>query len=450
MRVSDKAKQAERAYSRESLRLRLYAEPEVWTDRMLAALENGVKRGRWYSLYDKIYTEKNLRVSFGKVHRNGGSAGVDGVSVTRYEKELEHNTCVLSEALKGGTYRPKPVKRVYIDKAGGGGKRPLGIPTVRDRVVQTALRHVIEPVFEAEFSDCSYGFRPGRGCKDALREVNNLLKQGFVYVVDADIQGFFDSIPHDRLITLVEQKVSDGRVLELIRSFLKQQVLDELEQWTPEGGTPQGAVISPLLANIYLDPLDRLMETKGYRMVRYADDFVILCPSLNTAQQALATVADWMKQAQLSLHPEKTRTVDLKQPESYFDFLGYRFKRTKNSGRLIKVVAPKSLKKFRSNIKRLTKRCNGFGIERIIKRITPVVRGWVEYFKHCTRWEFPPLDSWIRMRLRSVLRKRRKRKGRSRCLNDHKRWTNAWFEELGFLSLEKLREHLRQSLRSNC
>jgi len=256
-----------------------WVEPTVWTERMLTALDEGVKGGVWYSLMDKVHPERVLRAAYFRVAANKGAAGVDHVTVTMFEDRLEENLKDLSDALRTGTYRPQAIRRHWIPKPGSQEKRPLGIPTVRDRVVQTALRQVLEPIYERDFATHSYGFRPGKGCKDALRRVDELLKGGYTHVVDADLKSYFDTIPHDRLLALVAKKVSDGKVLNLIDAFLHQGVLDGLDEWTPEQGTPQGAVISPLLSNIYLDPLDHLMAESGFAMVRYADDFVILCRS---------------------------------------------------------------------------------------------------------------------------------------------------------------------------
>jgi RNA-directed DNA polymerase len=301
-----------------------WAEASVWTKRMLSALVNGVKGGKWYALIDKVYAPETLEMAWAKVRANDGAAGVDGQSIERFAAKSDQYLAELSMALRKGSYRPQAVKRVEIPK-GDGKTRPLGIPTVQDRIVQQAVRLVIEPIFEAGFRNESYGFRPGRGCKDALREVDGLIKQGYAFVVDADLAGYFDSIPHDRLMMRVAAKVSDGRVLDLIRSWLKADILKGLETWTPTKGSPQGAVISPLLANIYLDPLDAFIAGRGYRMVRYADDFVILCRTREAAEAALADVRAWVSENGLALHPEKTHVGDCRQPGQGFEFLGYRF-----------------------------------------------------------------------------------------------------------------------------
>jgi RNA-directed DNA polymerase len=249
-----------------------WAEPSVWTERMLTALETGVKGGKWFSLIDKVSSARVLRWAFTRVQANGGAAGVDHQTIAMYEQQLEQQTEYLARTLKEGNYQPAAIRREWIPKPGSREERPLGIPTVRDRVVEKALQATIEPIFERDFAEQSYGFRPGRGCKDALRRVDQLLKEGQTWVVDADLKSYFDSIPHERLLKLVEEKVADSRVLELLRKYLEQRVLEEMREWQPEAGTPQGAVISPLLSNIYLDPLDQLMTASGVEMVRYADD----------------------------------------------------------------------------------------------------------------------------------------------------------------------------------
>lgn len=298
---------------------------------------------------------------------------------------------------------------------------------------------MLEPIFEKDFAKQSYGFRPKRGCKDALRRVDGLLKQGYTWVVDADLKGYFDSIPGERLMERVEEKVSDGRVLELLRRFLKQGVMESMKEWTPERGTPQGAVISPLLSNIYLDDLDHLMEKKGHQMVRYADDFVILCKSKEEAELALAGVKEWVQRAELTLHPEKTKIVDATQ-RGGFDFLGYHFERGYRWPR------GKSQRKFRDRIREKTRRTNGHAMNRIVAELNPVIRGWFEYFKHSIANIFEVEDKWIRMRLRSILRKRHHGKGRGRG-EDHNKWPNAYFQQLGLFSMVTARAALVQSPR---
>ena len=224
-----------------------WVEPEVWTERMLSALEEGVKGGKWFSLIDKVSSKKALRAAQQKVVQNRGAAGVDQETTEQFEQEAEARIAKLSEELRIGSYQPQPAKRRWIPKPGTKEKRPLGIPTVTDRVVQESLRLVLEPIFEKDFAKQSYGFRPGRGCKDALRRLSELLNAKFTWVVDADIKAYFDTIPREKLMKKVEEKIADGRVLELLRQYLEQGVMEGMKQWTPERGTPQGAVISPLL-----------------------------------------------------------------------------------------------------------------------------------------------------------------------------------------------------------
>lgn len=403
-----------------------WTEPSVWTERMLAALEKGVKGGKWFSLIDKVYAPGNLRAGFRKVKANGGGAGVDHQTTAMYESRLEENLERVSRALKEGTYRPQAIRRTWIPKPGKKEKRPLGIPTVQDRVVQAALRHVLEPIFERDFAGQSYGFRPNRGCKDALRRVDELLGEGHTWVVDADLKSYFDTIPWGALTRRVEEKVSDGRVIEILQMYLRQDVMDGMECWTPEGGTPQGAVISPLLSNIYLDRLDHEMAEAGHEMVRYADDIVILCRSEAEAAGVLAKVREWTVAAGLTLHPEKTRIVNAEETGG-FDFLGYHFERGKKWPR------QKSLRKFKDTIKSKTRRTQGQSLQVIIANVNRSAKGWFEYFKHSHKTTYPGLDSWIRMRLRSILRKRRGGRGRGRG-SDHQRWPNAYFSEAGLYS----------------
>jgi len=420
-----------------------WVEQAVWTERMLKALATGVKGGVWFSLMDKVYSLRNLRASFAKVKGNGGAAGVDHVTVEQFERNLEENLNRLREQLRQGRYRPQRIRRHWMDKPGSREKRPLGIPTIRDRVVQTALRHVAEPIFEHQFAGSSYGFRPERGCKDALRRVQHKLGQGHYWVVDADIRSYFDRIDHGKLMSLIREQIADGRVLELIESYLDQEVLDGMRQWKPEQGCPQGAVISPLLANIYLNPLDHQMQQAGLEMVRYADDLVVLCTSAKEADQALKLLREWMAGMGLELHPQKTRIVDLH--EDGFDFLGYHFRAGKPGlPRIVKWPRDKSLKQLRANLKPLTKRANGRSLEQIIQLINPKLSGWFEYYKHSHRRTFPNLDGWVRNRLRAVLRKRRGLKGRGRGA-DYQRWPNSFFHERGLFSLKAAYDSAIQS-----
>jgi RNA-directed DNA polymerase len=406
---------------------------------MLTALEQGVKGGQWFSLIDKVYAPRHLSRAFEKVKANRGAAGVDHVTIDQFDARREEQLAKLSAELKAGSYRPQAIRRAWIPKPGSREQRPLGIPTVRDRVVQMALKDVLEPIWERDFAEHSYGFRPGRGCKDALRRVDRLLKEGSTWVVDADIQKYFDTIPPAALQQQVARKVSDGRVLTLIEAFLNQQVLDGLEAWTPDGGTPQGAVISPLLSNIYLDPLDHLMAKQGDAMVRYADDFVILCRSQREAEQALDAIQGWIQTAGLTLHPDKTRIVDATH-KGGFDFLGYHFERGYRWPR------SKSLQKLKDALRAKTRRTNGQSLQAIISDVNRTLPGWFEYFKHSHWMTFRSLDRWIRMRLRSILRKRRGGRGRGRG-TDQQRRPNAFFTEAGLFSTLAAHTRLRQPSR---
>jgi RNA-directed DNA polymerase len=415
-----------------------WLERHVWTERMLEALAKGVKGGVWFSLIDKVYRPSTLYAAWAGVKRNGGSGGTDRQSIEDFERDLESEIARLSEELSTGSYRPRPIRRAYIEKLGSKEKRPLGIPCVRDRVVQGALRIVIEPIFENVFVPHSYGFRPGRGCKDALREVERLLKAGYVHVVDADLKAYFDTIPHGPLLADTGRYIGDGRVLELIGAFLKQEVLEDMCLWTPEKGSPQGAVISPLLANLYLHPVDVAMARAGCEVIRYADDLVILCRSKAEAHRAYELLADLTTQRGLTLHPEKTRLVDVSIPGEGFDFLGYHFEKGTRWPR------KKSLKKLKDTIRSKTKRSNGHSLAVIIDGVNRTLRGWFEYFKHSRKWTFPLVDKWVRRRLRSILRKRIGLHGISRGY-DHYRWPNEFFRAHGLFSLVEAHRALLQS-----
>lgn len=439
--VPERDKQAE-----EDLWQRHKAERGVWSEPMLAALERGVKGNKWFSLIDKVWSERTLGLAWEKVKSNAGACGVDGITIGRFAKDSQSRLLAVNEQLKRNTYQPKPVKRVWIEKPGSAEKRPLGIPTVTDRVVQAAVRMAIEPIFEKQFAEHSYGFRPGRGCKDALRRVEELLHAGHTHIVDVDIKGYFDAIPHDRLMAKVRERIADGKVLGLIEGFLKQGVIEGNNwQQAKEEGTPQGGVISPLLANIYLDPLDWLMRESGFEMVRYADDIVVLCRSQEEAAAALEKLREWMEEAKLTLHPDKTRTVDMSVAGSHFDFLGYRFKRSRN-GNLMRLVRPKSLRKLRETIKPKTRRTNGKSMEAIAADINRTLKGWYGYFRNAKASQLGEIDGWIRMRMRSILRKRNRLKGRGRG-RDHQRWPNRYFMKLGLFCLLEAQETEVASLR---
>jgi RNA-directed DNA polymerase len=375
-------------------------------------------------------------VPFKRCGPNGGSAGADKQTVAHFARQAESELTRLHEQLRDGTYRPQPVRRAWIPKPGSKEKRPLGIPAVRDRIVQAALRHVLEPIFETEFAGNSYGFRPGRGAKDALRRVDTLLKAGHDWVVDADLKSYFDTIPHERLMALIKERVADGRVLALVERFLRAGVLETAKGWQPtERGTPQGGVISPLLANLYLDPLDHQMERAGWELVRYADDFVILCHSQAEAQAALGQVQVWVREAGLTLHPSKTRIVNAAQPGG-FDFLGYHFEQG------MKWPRKKSLMKLRERVRAKTLRVGGRSLKYIVADVNRTLRGWYGYFQHSKANTFGTVDGYVRRRLRSLLEKRR---GRTRqgLGAAQQRWPNEWFARRGLLSLAAEHEWTR-------
>jgi RNA-directed DNA polymerase len=405
---------------------------------MLTALEQGVKGGIWFSLIDKVYSSANLYASYAKVAANGGAAGVDHVTVEDFTRQLNRNLEKLAAQLQSGTYRPQAVRRVNIPKPGTNETRPLGIPTVRDRVVQGALRHVLEPIFERAFAEHSYGFRPDRGCKDALRRVDEWLKKEYRYVVDVDLKSYFDTIPHDKLLAEVRKHVADSRVLGLIEAFLQAEIMDGMQHWTPTSGAPQGAVLSPLLSNLYLHDLDHLVAQAGFEMTRYADDLVIQCRTQEEAERALALVQTWTAARGLTLHPTKTKIVDA--ATEGFEFLGYRFVKHRRFPR------NKSLAKFREAIRGKTKRTRGASLHVVIADVNRTLVGWFEYFQHSYHTVFRNLDGWVRMRLRSILRRRMHRRGRGRGA-DHQRWPNAYFAQQGLFSLQTAHAAAVQSLR---
>jgi RNA-directed DNA polymerase len=413
------------------------APASIWTEAMLAALQRGVKGGKWHSLIDKVYRLETLKLGWAQVEKNAGAAGVDRMSVDRFARAQDHYLAELAQALQDASYCPLPVRRVYIPK--GKRQRPLGIPAVKDRVVQAALKLVIEPIFEHEFEPRSYGFRPGLGCKDALREVDRHLQAGHCWVVDADLQSYFDTIPHARLLARVGQRIADGRVLELIQRFLKQDIMDDMKRWTPLSGSPQGAVISPLLANIYLHELDVEMREAGWVMVRYADDAVVLCRSQAEAEAALARLCAWVSANGLTLHPDKTHVGDCRVQGQGFEFLGYRFEGGKRQ------VRKKSLMALRDKIRAHTKRCGGHSVQTAIASLNPILRGWYGYFQHAHRFTFSAIDGFVRRRLRALMRRQHHRRGQGHNLHDHTRWPNAFFAGLGLFTMSAAHSSARQS-----
>ena len=410
----------------------------VWTDRMLAALGNGVRGGKWHSLIDKVDAPQTLWAAWQRVAANQGAAGIDRMSIERFEAKAEHYLAELARALQEGSYQPDPLRRVHIPK-GKGKTRPLGIATVKDRVVQTALKLVMEPIFEKEFLPVSFGFRPERSCQDALRVVDRALKDGYTWVVDADLQSYFDTIPKEPLLALIRERISDGQVLELVKRFLAQDVMEGMERWTPVAGTPQGSVISPLMSNLYLHGLDVLMSAAGHRYVRFADDFVALCRTRQEADAVLATIQAWVEQNGLRLHPDKTRVGNCMENGQGFEFLGYRFE----AGR--RWVRPKSRKALRDKIREKTGRTRSGSLETIIGELNPVLRGWFGYFQQAHRSTFRDVDGFVRRRLRALLRKREKRPGFARTARDHRRWPNAFFAEHGLFTLHEAHALASQS-----
>jgi len=405
-----------------------WVEASVWTERMLAALGNGVKGGKWHSLIDKVYASQTLWAAWKRVASNHGAAGIDRMSVEFFEANAEYYLTGLGKELRNGSYKPSPIRRVHIPK-GKGKTRPLGIATVKDRIVQGALKLVMEPIFEKEFLPVSFGFRPERSCKDALRVVDSSLKEGFTWVVDADLQNYFDTIPKQALMKLVETKISDVNISKLLQQFLDQQVIEGMSQWTPVAGTPQGSVISPLMSNLYLHGLDELLSNSGVRYVRFADDFVAMCRTQQDAEKVLVAIQDWVGSHDLVLHPEKTQVGNCVEKGQGFEFLGYRFEAGK------RWVRPKSKQALRDKIRLLTSRLRSGNLESIIKELNAVLRGWFGYFKHAYRSTFRDVDGFVRRRLRAILRKREKRPGFGRTSRDHKLWPNAFFASHGLFTM---------------
>lgn len=424
-----------------------WAERSVWTERMLERLAQSREQTVWYSLWDKVWNSTNLNQAILRVIMNKGSAGVDGYRTEQLTKDWEQQRQRLEAELKDGSYKPKPARRAWIPKMGSHELRPLGIPAVRDRVVQTALRAVMEPIFERDFSERSYGFRPKRGALGALKQVESLLMSGHTWVVDADLKAYFDTIPHERLMDMVGRRIADGKVLGLLEKYLKAGVMDSMKGWqATTRGTPQGAVISPLLANLYLNPLDHLMAASGREMVRYADDFVVCVRTEAEAKETLDQIAAWVKEAGLTLHPAKTRIVNAAQ-KGGFDFLGYHFEQYGPDGGK-KWPRQKSQFKLRERLRAKLGRSRPGSVGTIASEVNRTLRGWYQYFKWSQPTAIQRVDEWTRERIRHILRKRHKRGGMVRG-RERTEYGIAWFAEQGLVSLTSLQAQWLQSLTGN-
>ena len=412
--------------------------------RLFTSAEESPRR-RFHALYDRIWRGDVLLEAWKRVRSNGGAAGVDGETLSAIEQQgVSEFLADLQERLRTGRYRPHPVRRQYIPKPDGR-RRPLGIPTVRDRVVQMATKIVIEPIFEADFEDCSYGFRPRRSATQALEKIRLVGGRGHYWVVDADIQGFFDAIDHDRLMELVERRICDRRVLKLLRQWLRAGVLEEGKVRSTTVGSPQGGVISPLLANIYLHVLDSVWQRRGRHLgvlVRYADDFVILCRRRSQANEALRRVRTLLEHLKLTLHPTKTRVVELGLGKDGFDFLGchLRIVRSHFNGKryLFRWPSTKALKALRAKVRDLTdrrRRSRMKDVREVIADLNPVLRGWGNYFRTGNASKkFAAVDFYVWRRLTRLLAKVRKRRGiqlRRRIPAIQRQMPRATFEALG-------------------
>jgi RNA-directed DNA polymerase len=413
--------------------------------RRLADWLNPTGDRKVHSLVDKVYKRKNLELAWEKVRQNRGARGIDGQSIEEFEQVLDEQLDRLHDELKNDAYRPQPVREKVIPKAGQSGRyRRLGIPTVYDRVCQQAMLNRLEPIFEPVFDEASFGYRRGRSSKDALRKVWRELNSGSEWIVDADLRDFFGSVDHGKLMTLVAQRIADGRVLRLIESMLKAGCMTE-GQWLPtERGAPQGGVISPLLSNILLTPFDREMRRRGYQLTRYADDWVVTCRTRAEAKAALAAAKQVLEKLGVELHDRKTRIVHIREG---FEFLGYKIKQGTRSlklaankirsgaksGSLYAYPREKSIRHFKERIRRLTRRKAPVSTQELIEQINPVIRGWGQYYcKAHVRKLFNRLDRWIVQRIWSHRYKR------WRCCGWKELPERKLYGELGLVNLVSL------------
>jgi group II intron reverse transcriptase/maturase len=412
--------------------------------RRLADWINPTEAKKVHSLVDKVYKRKNLQMAWEKVHANQGSGGVDGQNLNDFAAQLDQQLDRLYRELRDDIYEPQPVRQVQIPKAGKPGEfRTLGIPTIYDRVCQQALLNRLEPIFEPIFDEANFGYRRGLSTKDAMRKVWKEIQDGREWIVDADLKDFFGSVDHDKLLTLVAQRVADGRVLRLIETMLKAGSYGRGQLFPTERGTPQGGIISPLLSNILLTPFDREMRRKGYQLTRYADDWVITCKSAREARAALNDALRILERLGVQLNSQKTRIVHVQYG---FEFLGYKIRRARTRtsraraagdrmsvGMLYAYPREKSIRKFKDQVRQLTRRRAPVSTEQLIDDLNPLLRGWGHYYQKAhVRRLFTQLDGWIVRRIWS-----------HRC----KRWRcSGWqqlpharlYGELGLVSLLQL------------
>jgi RNA-directed DNA polymerase len=386
-----------------------------------------------HSLIDKVYKRKNLEMAWEKVKANRGSGGVDGQNLEAFEAQLAQELDRLQRELKEDTYQPLPVRQHPIQKRDKPGEyRMLGIPAIYDRVCQQALLNRLESIFEPVLDDASFGYRRGRSTKDALRKIWKEIQGGSEWIVDADLRDFFGSVDHEKLLTLVAQRVADGRVLRLIKAMLKAGSYGKGQLFPTERGTPQGSVVSPLLSNILLTPFDREMRLKGYQLTRYADDWVITCKSAAEARAAVAAARRILKQLGVALHPRKTRIVHVRYG---FEFLGYKIKRGEkrlylpeskirsqlHAGDMYAYPREKSIRRFMEQVRQRTQRRVPLRTKELIENLNPLLRGWGEYFKRAhVRRLFHRLDAWIVRRIWS---------------HRFKRWRNCGWRQLSEATL---------------